>query len=71
MFYNMKEAKKIDRLLLFAFAPFVLAFVFNVVSYSFPILLFLSCILLVISMIWLVVWLVVYFKKRKAFLDNH
>jgi hypothetical protein len=71
MFYNMKEAKKIDRLHTVAFAPFAFAMVLYVLSYPFPVLLLPSGFLLVATTIWFAVWLAVWLKKRKAFLDNH
>ena len=71
MFYNMKEAKKIDRIPYIGFAPFALAMVLHLLSYPFPVILLPSGILLILAAIWFAVWTLVYFKKRKAFLDNH
>lgn len=71
MFYNMNEAKKIDRLRTIAFAPFALAMVLYLLSYPLPVLLLPSGFLLVAAAIWFAVWVVVWWRKRKAFLANH
>jgi len=71
MFYNMKEAKKIDSLSNIAFAPFAIAMVLYLLSYPLPVLLLPSGFLLVATAIWFFVWVPVWWRKRKAFLENH